>query len=70
MPSPIAELRALAPARPLAMYEAKRVAELQASRLLTLQGVLEAPVPEQLIEYLPRMRVVFRKRAPISGHLE
>lgn len=70
MPSPIAELRALAPVRALAPYEAQRVAELQAARLLKLQGVDAPPVPEQLIEYLPRVRVVFRKRAPISGHLE
>jgi len=70
MPTPIAELRALAPSRPLAPYEAQRVAELQAARLLRVQNVTSAPVPEQLIEYLPRVRVVFRTRAPISGHLE
>jgi hypothetical protein len=67
---PLAELRALCPHRVLAPYEARRVAELQANRLLALQGVDSAPVPEQLIEYLPRVRVVWRKDAPVSGHVE
>lgn len=70
MPSQIAELRALCPHRPLAPFEAARVAELQANRLLDLQGVAEPPVPEQLIEYLPRVRVVWRDDAPVSGHVE
>ncbi len=70
MPSPIAELRDLCPHRPLAPFEARRVAELQAARLLKLQGIAEPPVPEQLIEYLPRIRVVWRADAPISGHVE
>lgn len=67
---PLAELRTLCPHRALAPYEARRVAELQANRLLKLQGVDCEPVPEQLIESLPRVRVVQRKDAPISGHVE
>ena len=63
MPSQIAELRTLCPHRPLAPFEAARVAELQANRLLDLQGIAEPPVPEQLIEYLPRIRVVWRDDA-------
>ena len=70
MASPLAELRAICPHRQLAPYEAQRVAEAQANRLLKMQGVSEAPVPEQLIEYMPRVRVVWRKNAPISGHVE
>lgn len=69
MASPIAELRALAPHRPLTASEARRVAELQAARLLTLQGVDAPPVPEQLIEYLPRLRVEFLP-GPISGSVQ
>lgn len=70
MASPLAELRSLCPHRPLAPYEAQRVAEAQANRLLSLQEVAEPPVPEQLIEYLPRVRVVWRDDSPISGHVE
>jgi hypothetical protein len=66
----LAELRALSPNRPLAPYEARRVAELQANRLLDAQGVDAEPVPEQIIEYLPRIEVVWRKDAPVSGHVE
>jgi Zn-dependent peptidase ImmA (M78 family) len=54
----------------LAPYEARRVAELQANRLLALQGVDSEPVPEQIIEYLPRVEVVWRKDVPVSGHVE
>lgn len=66
MTSPLAELRGLVPHRPLTPTEARRVAELQAARLLTMQGVDEPPVPEQLIEYLPRVRVAFVP-GPVSG---
>jgi len=66
MATALADLRALAPHRALAPYEARRVAELQAARLLALQQVTEPPVPEQLIELLPRVEVVFL-RGPISG---
>lgn len=48
MPSLIAELRALAPNRPLAPYEARRVAELQAARLLKLQEPSSEVVPMAL----------------------
>jgi IrrE N-terminal-like domain len=67
---PLAELRALCPQRPLAPYEARRVAELQANRLLALQRIDSEPVPEQIIEYLPRVEVAWRKDAPVSGHVE
>lgn len=67
---PLAELRALCPHRPLAPYEARRVAELQANRLLRHHGIEQAPVPEQVIECLPRVEVVQRKDAPVSGYVE
>lgn len=65
--SPLAELRALSPRVPVTLAEAARVAERQAHRLLRLQGVTEPPVPEQLIECLPRIEVAFRKGLPTSG---
>lgn len=68
--TPLAELRALCPHRSLSAFECRRVAELQANRLLQMQGIDNAPVPEQLIEYLPRIQVVFDNDAPISGHVE
>jgi len=67
---PLAELRALCPHRPLAPYEARRVAELQANRLLRRHGIGQPPVPEQVIESLPRVEVVQRKDAPVSGYVE
>lgn len=70
MANALGELRSLCPHRALTAVEAQRVAELQSARLLELQGVVEPPVPEQLIEYLPRIRVVWHDDAPISGHVE
>jgi hypothetical protein len=66
---PLAELRALCPHRPLAPYEARRVAELQANRLLRLHGIDSPPVPEQVVECLPRVEVVRRADAPVSGYV-
>ncbi len=70
MPSVVAELRALAPHRPLAPAEARMLAERQANKLLRLQKVAEAPVPEQVIETLPRVEVVYRRRRTLSGALK
>jgi Zn-dependent peptidase ImmA (M78 family) len=50
-------LRALSPTRPLHYVEAIRVAELQADRLLGLQGVEGPPVRESVITDLPRFQV-------------
>lgn len=61
MPSLLTELRQLCPARPLAPAEARMVAERQAHKLLRLQGVDSAPVPEQLIECVPRVQVAWRR---------
>lgn len=59
--SVLAELRRLAPRRSLAMWEGRLVAERQAARMLRLAGVTEPPVPEQLIEHLPRVDVHYRR---------
>lgn len=65
--SALTELRQMCPRAPLTLAEAARVAEKQAHRLLTLQGVTEPPVPEQLIEYLPRVQVEYVQALPTSG---
>jgi Zn-dependent peptidase ImmA (M78 family) len=67
MPSVVAELRALCPARSLAPWEASGIAERQAARLLRWAGVTEAPVPEQVIEHLPRIDVRYRPAAALHG---
>jgi predicted transcriptional regulator len=65
--SAVAELRALAPHRPLPAWEARILAERQAAKLLALQGVRDLPVPELLIEHLPRVDVVYRRSRSLSG---
>jgi len=65
--SALAELRALCPARALAPWESRTIAERQAARLLALMQVESAPVPEQMIEYLPRLRVHYRRTHALHG---
>jgi Zn-dependent peptidase ImmA (M78 family) len=68
MSSVIAQLRDLVPIRPLTPSEAMRVAELQATRLLKLTEMKEAPVPDAAIAGLPRVQVQRSTKAiPISG---
>ena len=67
MPSTLAELRALAPRRHLAPWEARLVAERQANRLLQRMGAAQPPVPEQIIEHLPRVEVRYRRAQRLSG---
>ncbi len=61
MPSLLTELRDLCPDRRLVPAEARTVAERQAHKLLRLQGVDSAPVPEQAIECIPRIQVAWRR---------
>jgi Zn-dependent peptidase ImmA (M78 family) len=63
----IAQLRDQVPIRPLGREEALRVAERQAQRLLALSEITEPPVPESMIERLPRMQVERISPLPISG---
>lgn len=56
-PSMVATLRSLMPNRPLGFHEAKRIAELQAARLLSLTDSTSAPVSEAIITELPRLAV-------------
>ena len=63
----VADLRALMPQRALSMNESFRVAELQASRLLSGSGVTEPYVPEAVIAGLPRVQVERLSPIPVSG---
>ncbi|MCW3078508.1 MAG: ImmA/IrrE family metallo-endopeptidase [Bacteroidetes bacterium] len=65
-PSTLGALRALIPQRSCTFTEALRVAELQASRLLTLLRVEQAPIPSEIISELPRIQVEYRP-IPMSG---
>lgn len=67
MATVLSQLRDMCPPRRLAPYESRRIAEHQAARLLSLMRVDEPPVPEQIIEYLPRMRVEYVRAKNLSG---
>jgi hypothetical protein len=67
MPSLLTELRELCPHRVLTPHEARSVAERQAARLLYAQGVDESPVPKELIESIPRIRVRSLRGRHLSG---
>jgi Zn-dependent peptidase ImmA (M78 family) len=67
MTSVITKLRKLTPTRPLTFIEALRIAELQANRLLELQGVTAPPVSETVISSLPRVLVDRMYPMPRSG---
>lgn len=60
-------LRRLAPRRPLTQYEAYRVAELQANRLLSWSGVTEFGTPSDIVSGLPFLEVALRRDLPVSG---
>lgn len=66
-PSVLASLRQLAPERSMQLFEALRVAELQASRLLELSGVDLTPVPSEIISRLPRMSIEYDFDMPDSA---
>lgn len=67
MPSPIAQLRALVPDRPLHVAEGLRVAERQALGLLRLREVDGPAVGDEVIEGLPRVQVERLCGIPVSG---
>ena len=60
-------LRDLVPIRPLTQLEALRIAELQADRLLTLASLPKPPVPDELIESIPKIEVRRMRPWPVSG---
>jgi hypothetical protein len=51
------ELRAMRPSRRLIPYEARRITEHQAAKLLRLRGVDDCPVPEEVISHLAHIEV-------------
>ena len=67
MPSALAELRALAPPRPLPAWDARGVAERQAARLLRRHGVAVAPVPEEVIADLPYVQVRYVRARTLAA---
>jgi Zn-dependent peptidase ImmA (M78 family) len=59
-PAVLADVRRVRPPRRLSLYEARRIAEVQANKLLRLQGLhsaADAPVPEEVIAHLPHIQV-------------
>jgi uncharacterized protein DUF955 len=64
--SVLATLRTFIPQRTTDFEEAKRIAEIQANRLLSLFDVTSGAVPSDIVRSLPRIRVVYED-LPVSG---
>jgi len=60
-------LRGLMPQRSLSYHEALQVAERQATRLLSLLDITEAPVPIEVITEQPHIRMSICAELPASG---
>ncbi len=65
--STLTRLRAMAPQRGLDLDEALRIAERQATLLLTLSGVTDGPVPLSILTDLPRIQIDTEPDLPSSG---
>lgn len=65
--SVLAILRGIAPARQMSVAEARRVAELQATRLLLMTGVTELPVPAEVVTCQSRVVVEYDFEMPDSA---
>ncbi len=65
--SVLASLRSLVPRRQLTFTEARRIAEIQAARLLQLLDLTDLPVPDEAITELPRIRIQHVRDLPTSG---
>ncbi|HEX6700901.1 MAG TPA: ImmA/IrrE family metallo-endopeptidase [Gaiellaceae bacterium] len=63
----LAMLRALVPRRSVSPWETLLIAELQANRLLEYFEITTAPVPEEVVSELPRIRIVREHGLPMSG---
>lgn len=61
------QLRQLMPSRPLSQTDAKRIAELQANRLLRACGVIEPGTPSEIITSFSNIKVTQRSDLPTSG---
>jgi hypothetical protein len=64
--SVLATLRSLIPERATDFEEAKKIAELQAHRLLSLFNITSGAVPSDIVGSLPRVRVIYED-LPVSG---
>ncbi len=62
----LALVRSVMPQRALTFYEALRIAELQANRLLEISGINGSAVPSKIVSELPRIQVDYRD-LPTSG---
>jgi predicted transcriptional regulator len=60
-------LRGLVPKRAVSPYEAHRIAELQANRLLELFDIRTSAVPAEIVTALPRIRIESERGLPVSG---
>src|SRR2546423_13801623 len=60
-------MRELAPEVLLPAWEALRIAELQANRLLEHFQIPSGAVPSEIVSQLPRIRIVREQGLPISG---
>lgn len=67
MPSALAELRSLCPARALPPWDARGIAERQAARLLRRHGITAAPIPEEVISDLPHLRVRYVRARTLAA---
>lgn len=65
--SVLASLRALVPLRQVTFTEARRIAEIQAARLLSLLEVTEYPVLNEVISELPRILIEHVPDLPAFG---
>lgn len=70
MQSLLHDLRRLMPNRALSLAESRRVAELQANRLLEWRGVEMPPVPGNFVSQLPRIVVELMPLKKSSGRTE
>ncbi len=66
VPSVLCTLRELVPTRSLSFEEALQRAEIQASRLLRMQGITFPAVPNEVITSLPKIEVQLTSM-PVSG---
>lgn len=65
--STLYRLRSLLPMRPLTHWEALRLAELQANRLLELTEIRTPGTPDEIVSGLPGVEVALRSDLPVSG---
>lgn len=63
----LSELRNVMPNRALRHTEALRIAEVQATKLLTMAGIKDGPVPSSVITSIPKIELKRVVPLPVSG---